>query len=361
MRASRRRACSSDSRMTGPPPSPQTNPSRAASKGRDAFAGSSLRVDMAFIWQNPAMQSGMMMASAPPAIMTSASPRWMIFVASPMAWLPVAHAVTTDELGPLAPKRMEIRPDAMLMISMGMKNGETRSGPLALSTSWVSRSVVMPPMPEPTRTPKRVLSTCSRSRPASSTAITAQAMAYLRKGSNFRSSFLSMYLSGSKPLSSPAMRVGKPVASKRVMGPIPDAPRVRAAQNSSAVVPVGVTAPTPVMTTRAGLSTPVARPPLLVLFDVGDGVPHGDDLLGLLVGNLEVELLLERHHQLDGVEGIGPEVLDELGVRGDLVLFDAELLADDLLHPLLDRFRHETLLPSNEMLRMPPARAGGPV
>src|SRR5438093_911182 len=223
--------------MTRPPPSPQTNPSRAASKGRDALAGSSLRVDMAFIWQNPAMQSGMMMASAPPAIMTSASPRWMIFVASPMAWLPVAHAVTTDEFGPLAPKRMEIRPDAMLMISMGMKNGETRSG----------------------------------------------------------------------------------------------------------------------------RSTRVTRPRLLVLFDVGDGVSDGDDLLGILVGNLETELLLERHHQLDGVEGIGPEVLDELGVRGHLVLFDAELLADDFLHPLLDRFRHEALLPSNEMPRMPPARAGGPV
>ena len=30
-----------------------------------------------------------------------------------MAWLPVAHAVTTEELGPLAPKRMETSPDAM--------------------------------------------------------------------------------------------------------------------------------------------------------------------------------------------------------------------------------------------------------
>ena len=207
-----------------PPPSPHTKPSRPASNGREARAGSSFRVDIAFIWQKPAIVSGMMMASAPPAIITSASPRWMIFRASPMAWLPVAHAVTTDEFGPLAPNRIEMSPEAMLMMSIGMKKGETRSGPFAFRTSWLSSSVVMPPMPEPTSTPKRLLSTRSTLSPASSTAMAAQATAYFRYGSSFRSSFLSMYLSGSKPLSSPAMRVAKPVASKRVMGPMPDTP-----------------------------------------------------------------------------------------------------------------------------------------
>jgi hypothetical protein len=44
--------------------------------------------------------------------------------------------------------------------------------------------------------------------------------------------------------------VGSGEASKRVMGPIPDFPWISAAQNSSAVLPTGVTAPTPVMTTR---------------------------------------------------------------------------------------------------------------
>ena len=43
-----------------------------------AFVGSSLRVDIAFIAQKPAIVSGTMMASEPPAIITSASPRWMI-------------------------------------------------------------------------------------------------------------------------------------------------------------------------------------------------------------------------------------------------------------------------------------------
>src|SRR5712692_3420580 len=347
MRASRLTACSSDSRTSRPPPSPQTKPSRSASKGRDAFVGSSLRVDMAFIWQKPAMVSGRMMASAPPAIITSASSRWMIFMASPMAWLPVAQAVTTDELGPLAPNRMEITPEAILMMIIGTKKGETRSIPRSFRMSYCSSRVPMPPMPEPTSTPKRAPSTVSTLRPASSTAMTAQAIAYLRKGSNFRSSFLSMYLSGSKPRTSPAMRVGKPVVSKRVIGPIPDLPAIRAAQNSSAVFPTGVTAPTPVTTTRfiSIRRAPRVRP-LLILFDVVDGVPDGHNLLGILVGNLEVELFLEGHHQLDGVEGVGAEVLDELRVGVDLVFFDPELLADDFLHPLFDRLRHEGLLTS---------------
>ena len=80
----------------------------------------------------------------------------------------------------------------MLTMSIGMKKGDTRSGPFSSSTSWLSSSVVMPPMPEPTSTPKRVPSTLPVSGPASSTAIAAQAIAYLRNGSSSRSSFLSM-------------------------------------------------------------------------------------------------------------------------------------------------------------------------
>src|SRR5215469_14222539 len=103
------------------------------------------------------------------------------------------------------------------------------------------------------------------------------------------------------------------------MGPIPDTPSRSEVHSSSAVLPMGVTAPSPVTTTRR-LSTLSAS--LLVLFDVRDRVSHRSDLLGVLVGNLEVALLLERHHQLHRVERVGPEVLDELGVRVDLVLLD---------------------------------------
>jgi len=55
--------------------------------------------------------------------------------------------------------------------------------------------------------------------------------------------------------------VGSGDASKRVTGPIPDFPWISAAQNSSAVLPTGVTAPTPVTTTRR-ISAILAAPPL---------------------------------------------------------------------------------------------------
>ena len=61
------------------PPRPRaiTKPSRPASNGRLACAGSSLRVDMARMMAKAPKQSGASGASAPPASMTSASPRTM--------------------------------------------------------------------------------------------------------------------------------------------------------------------------------------------------------------------------------------------------------------------------------------------
>ena len=55
-----------------PAPSPTTNPSRSRSNGRDAVGGSSFRVESARSAANPPMPSGVMVASAPPAIMASA-------------------------------------------------------------------------------------------------------------------------------------------------------------------------------------------------------------------------------------------------------------------------------------------------
>ena len=43
----------------------------------------------------PPIAMGETAASEPPAIMTSASPYWMVRKASPMAWPPVAQADTT--------------------------------------------------------------------------------------------------------------------------------------------------------------------------------------------------------------------------------------------------------------------------
>ncbi len=90
-----------------PEPSPTTNPSRSASQGREAFSGSSLRCESARMAANPPIPMGVMHASAPPQIITSASLRWIILNESPMECALVVQAVAVAEFGPLAPVRME--------------------------------------------------------------------------------------------------------------------------------------------------------------------------------------------------------------------------------------------------------------
>ena len=53
--------------------------------------------------QKPAMASGVITASVPPAIMASASPAWISRKASPTACSPVVQAVAGEVLGPRAP------------------------------------------------------------------------------------------------------------------------------------------------------------------------------------------------------------------------------------------------------------------
>ena len=67
-------ACSNDSSTKAPAPSLKTKPSRFKSQGLLASVGESLRALSAFMEANPAMVVGDVAFSAPPAIMTSASP-----------------------------------------------------------------------------------------------------------------------------------------------------------------------------------------------------------------------------------------------------------------------------------------------
>ena len=82
--------------------------------------------------------------------------------------------------------------------------------------------------------------------------------------------------------------------------------------------------------------------PLLALVrdDVVDRLADGRELAGVLVRDLEPELVLEVHDDLHQVERIGAEVLLERRVFRDLALVDTELLAQrafDLLEDLLTR------------------------
>ncbi len=90
-----------------------------------------------------------MVDSVPPAIMASASPVRIRRKASPMEWVPVAHAVTAQELGPFAPVFIETCPEARFIITMGMKNGVILSGPFSLRTSYQCSMAGSPPMPAP--------------------------------------------------------------------------------------------------------------------------------------------------------------------------------------------------------------------
>ena len=66
----------------------------------DPGAGMTI-VESARAAQNPPMPSALTVASAPPAIMTSASPYSISRPASPMLWLAVEHADTIARFGPL--------------------------------------------------------------------------------------------------------------------------------------------------------------------------------------------------------------------------------------------------------------------
>src|SRR5437867_1367978 len=121
---------------------------------------------------------------------------------------------------------------------------------------------------------------------------------------------------------------------------MPDFPPRALSQACWTVLPIGQTMPSPVTTTLRRV-TQVAlrfRSRLGVRLDVVDGLLHGGDLLGFLVGNLGLELLLERHHQLDGVERVRPQVIDERSRVVDLGCGDAGWPGADLLAARFDFF-----------------------
>src|SRR5436190_12373510 len=274
-----------------------------------------------------------------------------------MACADAEQAVQVAEFGPRAPKRIDTWQAARLMIADGMKNGEILRGPPS-SSARCSRSIVVnPPIPEAMNTPTRVLFSAVTLKQASSIANCAAAIAYWMKTSIFLTSFFSMNVSGSKPRTSPAMRVANSEASNLVMVATPLTPSVNAVQFASVPMPNEDTNPIPVTTTRRfaiilrfrgpfpGQGTRGPLPggsgsllALRVRVDVLDRFLDTGDLLGVLVRDLDPELFLERHDQLHRVERVGAEVVDERCVRRHFLFVHAELLHDDALD--LVGYRH---------------------
>src|SRR5438067_9052155 len=106
-----------------------TKPSRSRSNGREARSGSSLRVLSDFIAETPPRPISTIEASEPPARKISASPNLMIRQDSPIALFDVAQAVTIHMFGQRRLNSIEMRPLAILLINIGMVNGEFRPGP----------------------------------------------------------------------------------------------------------------------------------------------------------------------------------------------------------------------------------------
>src|SRR4029453_14940114 len=133
-------------------------------------------------------------------------------------------------------------------------------------------------------------------------------------------------------------------ASKRVMGPTPLTPPTRAAQLSRDPRPSGDTMPIPVITTLLAIvlfrAPPPAAPCLRVALDVLHRIADAVDLLGVLVADLDLERLLERHAQLDGVERGGAEIVHERRLHRHLLGVDSELLDDDRLDLVFDALSH---------------------
>src|SRR5215471_9469547 len=144
----------------------------------------------------------------------------------------------------------------------------------------------------------------------------------------FLTSFFSMNCSGSKFLTSAAIRQANAEASNPVMQPTPLWPSSKASHTVGVVLPTAQIRPIPLMTTRRDKL--LAR--LRVLADVVHGVLHGADLFRVLVGDFDVEGLFEGHHQFHCVEGVSSQVVYERGAGSDLALVHAQLLNNDLLH-----------------------------
>ena len=163
----------------------------------------------------------------------------------------MAQAETMAKLGPRRPKCIEIWPEAILLIIMGIMKGETFFGPRSLRMVCCSSRVLRPPIPEPTRTPARSRSIEACSRPASLQASPAAAIARWVYRSVRRTSlgFLKA-VAGSKLRTSPAMRQSYPVVSKAVTGAMPLSPRIRRSQVLGKSFASGVSVPKPVTTTR---------------------------------------------------------------------------------------------------------------
>src|SRR5688572_26142839 len=96
--------------------------------------------------------------------------------------------------------------------------------------------------------------------------------------------------------------------------------------------PSGVTAPSPVTATRRR-SGGIRSATQLSVHHV-DRLANSHDRLGLLIRDLHPELVFEGHEKLHDAQAVHIEVLLEMGLLGDLGLFQPELRNEHLTQPV---------------------------
>src|SRR5690348_7920230 len=117
------------------------------------------------------------------------------------------------------------------------------------------------------------------------------------KVSIFLMSFGGTYCAGSKPFTSPAMRVGNALASKCVIGPMPLLPATTFCQAVATSLPTGEMMPRPVTTTRRlFMGTPDSKTRFMQAWDRAGGLaaPVTRAIHGAQMGHLRRSGVLQR-------------------------------------------------------------------
>src|SRR5579863_623528 len=210
-----------------------------------------------------------------------------------------------------------------------------------------------PPMPLDTTTPSRSGGTCGA--PASAQASLAATIANCSHRSSRRAWTRSSTVAGSTAARA-AIRAGRLAYPSSVSAVVALRPASIPSQVLGTSPPSGVVAPRPVTTTcgwsaRTVISSFAAVPSRIRRHrgqrprrsgrdpraaDVVDDVPHGLQVLQLVVGDLHAELVLGGYRDLDHRQRVDVEVVDEALVGGDLVRGHARDLVDDLREAGLD-------------------------
>src|SRR5690606_6907862 len=170
----------------------------------------------------------------------------------------------------------------------------------------------------------------------------------MMKSETLRCSFGSRKSSGLKAASPPsrgtlaAILQGRSSVSKLAMRLTALRPASSCRHVCSAPTPNGDNRPMPVTTTRlipTSSDAGAGRPRAVAfsrsgsrLVDVLDGVTDGQDRLRRVVRDLNAELFLKSHDELDRVEAVRAQIVDEARLLVHLVGVNAEMLDNDLLH-----------------------------